>query len=105
MLRMLKKCRKFAISLNPKKSFFAMKEGKLIGNIIYQEGIKIDPKRVKAIRKIDLSRNKVEVQSFMEKVNFLRIFIAPFAETIKYITNMLGNDQEIWWMHEARQSF
>ena len=65
-----------------------MKEGKLIGNIIYQEGIKIYPKRVKAIRKIELSGNKVEVQSFMEKVNFLRIFIAPFAETVKYITNM-----------------
>ena len=30
LLRMLKKCRKFGISLNPKNSFFAMKEGKLL---------------------------------------------------------------------------
>ena len=28
------KCRKFGISLNPKKSHFAMEEGKLLGHII-----------------------------------------------------------------------
>ena len=48
------KCRKFGISLNPKKSFFSMKEGKLLGHIISQEGIRIDPKRVEEIHKIDL---------------------------------------------------
>ena len=106
LLRTFKKCRKFGISLNPKKSFFAMKEGNFLRNTISQEGIKIDPKRIKDIRKIQLPGNpKEEVQSFLGKVNFLIIFNAPFAETVKYITNMLGNDQEIWWMPESRQSF
>ena len=72
---MFRKCRKFGISLNPKKSFFAMKEGNLLGHIISQEGTKIDPKRVEAIRKIELPQNKVEVQSFLGKVNFMRSFI------------------------------
>ena len=61
LLKTCKKWRKFGISLNPKKSFFAMKEGKMLGNIISQEGIKIDPKRVEAINKIELPRTKVEV--------------------------------------------
>ena len=69
LLRMFRKCLKFIISLNPKKSFFVMKEGKLLGHIISREGIKIDPNRVEAIRKIELPRNKVEVQSFLGKVN------------------------------------
>ena len=43
------KCRKFGISLNPKKSHFAMEEGKLLGHIIYERGIKIDPNRVATI--------------------------------------------------------
>lgn len=43
------KCRKFGISLNPKKSHFAMLEGKLLGHIISKDGIKIDPSRVQAI--------------------------------------------------------
>ena len=35
LLRMFRKCRKFIISLNTNKSFFCMKEGKLLGNIIF----------------------------------------------------------------------
>ena len=54
--RVFKKCRRFGISLNPKKSHFAMKEGKLLGHIISNDGIKIDPKRVQDIQKIDFSR-------------------------------------------------
>jgi len=49
LLRVFRKCRRFGISLNPMKSNFSMKEGKLLGHIISQEGIRIDPKRVEAI--------------------------------------------------------
>ena len=93
LLRMFRKCRKFGISLNPKNSFFAMKEGKMLGNIISYEGIRVDLKRVEVISKIDIPRNKVEVQSFLGKVNFLRIFIVAFAEIVKYITDVLGKDK------------
>jgi hypothetical protein len=41
--RAFQKCRKFGISLNPKKSNFGMEEGNLLANIISKEGIKIDP--------------------------------------------------------------
>ena len=44
------KCRKFGLSLNPKKSLFAMQEGKLLGHIVSAEGVKIDPDRVEAIQ-------------------------------------------------------
>jgi len=36
------KCRKYGLSLNPKKSHFAMQEGKLLGHIVCKKGIKID---------------------------------------------------------------
>ena len=83
LLRGFRKCSKFGISLNPKKSNFAMKEGNFLGHIISQEGIKIDPKRVEAIQKIELPRNKTEVQSFLGKVIFLRRFIVAFAEIVR----------------------
>ena len=61
--------------------------------------------RVEAIQKIKLPSNKVEVQSFLGKVNFLRIFIVSFAEIVKYVTDMLGKDKEIKWTFEAKQYF
>ena len=55
------KCRKFDLSLNPKKYFSTMKEGKLFGHIISKDGVKVDLERVAAIDKIGLPRNKKEV--------------------------------------------
>ena len=60
-----------------------MTEGKLLGRIVFAEGIKIDPERVKAILKISIPRNKKEIQSFIGKINFLRWFIPNFAEIVK----------------------
>jgi hypothetical protein len=103
--RAFQKCRKFGISLNPKKSNFSMEEGKLLGHIISKEGIKVDPNRVEGILKIGIPRRKKEVQSFLGKVNFLRRFIPNLAEIIKHITNMLKKGNEIKWIPEARKYF
>jgi hypothetical protein len=103
--KVFQKCRKFGISLNPKKSHFGVEEGKLLGHIISKEGIKIDPNRVEGILKIDTPRSKKEVQSFLGKVNFLRRFIPNLAEIIKHITCMLRKGNEIKWNPEAKKYF
>jgi hypothetical protein len=83
------KCRKFGLSLNPKKSLFAMKECKLLGQKFSAEAIKIDPSRVEAIKTLSLPSSPREIESFLGKINFLRIFISNFAELVKLITSML----------------
>jgi hypothetical protein len=81
--RVFQKCRKFGISMNPKKSNFSMEEGNFLGHIISKEGIKVDPTKVEGILKIGIPRSKREVQSFLGKVNFLRRFIPNLVEIIK----------------------
>jgi hypothetical protein len=99
------KCRKFGLSLNPKKSHFAMQEGKLLGHIVSREGIKIDPEMVEVIDTINVPRNIKEIQSFLGKIFFLRRFIPNFAEIVKLITDMLKKDSEAKWTTEAKASF
>ena len=52
------KCKKFGLSLNPKKSLFSMKEGKILGHIVSVEGVRIDSSRVEAIQTLSLRRSK-----------------------------------------------
>jgi hypothetical protein len=99
------KCRKFGLSLNPKKSLFAMKEGKLLGHIVLAEGVRIDPSRVEAIQTLSFPRYKKEVQAFLGKINFLRRFVSNFAELVKHFTSMLRKGNEIKWTAEPRESF
>lgn len=89
------KCRKYGLSLNPKKSLFAMEEGKLLGHIISKDGIHIDLACVQAIQQIDLPRNKKEIQSFNGKMNFLRRFMPNLAEHLKEMTSMLKKDSQV----------
>jgi hypothetical protein len=103
--RVFLKCRRFCLSLNPKKSLFSMQEGKLLGNIVSAEGVRIDPDRVEAIQALSLPRSKKEVQAFLGRINFLRRFVSNFAELVKHITTMLKKGHEIKWTAEPRKSF
>jgi hypothetical protein len=99
------KCRRFGLSLNPKKSLFSMKEGKLLGHIVSAEGVRIDPSRVEAIQTLSLPRSRKEVQSFLGKINFLRRFVSNFVEMVKLITTMLRKGNEVKWTTESQNSF
>jgi hypothetical protein len=72
--QVFERCREYGISLNPAKSVLGVDEGKL-GHIIAKDGVKIDPKRVEAIKRIPLPQTKKTLQSFLGQINFVRIFI------------------------------
>lgn len=88
------KCRRYGLSLNPKKYQFALSEGKLLGHILVQ-GVKIDPKQVKSISHIPLPKNKKEVQAFFGRINFLRRFIPNYVEIVKGIIDMIKKGNEV----------
>jgi hypothetical protein len=93
------------LSLNPKKSHFAMQKGKLFDHIVSKDGIKVDPKRVEAIDLINIPRNRKEIQSFFGKTKIFRRFIPNFVEIIKLITDMIKKDNEVKWTTEFKASF
>ena len=99
------KCKKYGISLNHRKSNFALEEGKLLGHIISKEGIRINPDRVKGILNVEEPRSKKEIQSFIDQVNFLRRFIPSFAEILMDIIDMIRKDHEIKWTVGAKKAF
>ena len=96
------KCRKYGLSLNPKKYVFALEEGKLLGHIFSKQGVKIDPTRVEAIQMSPLPRSKKDIQIFLGKINFLRRFVPNYAEIVRNITNMLKKNAEVRWDKEER---
>jgi hypothetical protein len=100
-----KKCHKFGLSPNPKKSHFEMQESKILGHIVSRDGVKIDSKRIEAIYTINIPRNRKEIQSFSGKIIFLRRFIPNFAEIVNLITYMLKKYNEVKWKNEAKAAF
>jgi hypothetical protein len=46
LITIFERCKKYGISLNPKKSIFGVDKGKHLGHIASEKGISIDPERV-----------------------------------------------------------
>ena len=95
--KVLERCRKFGISLNPKKSIFVVTEGIFLGFVVSKEGIMIDPERTEAISRIPFPTTKKSMQSFMGKINFVRRFVPSFSEIVCPLQNMIKKDGSFLW--------
>jgi hypothetical protein len=103
--KVLMQCRKFGISLNPSKSIFGVTEGKLLGHIVSDSGISIDPERIAAILNLPAPTSKKEVQSFMGVINFVHRFVPYFAVMVKPIHNLLKQDHPFSWTDDVENAF
>ena len=81
--KVLQRCRDHGVSLNAKKLVFCVIEGKMLGHILSQDGVKIDPDRVKPIQQLSLPLSKIGVKSFFGQVNFLRRFVQSIVNMMK----------------------
>jgi hypothetical protein len=93
--RIFNRCRRYGISLNPKKYVFSVDEGRLLRFIVSKEGMMIDLERTESISKIPPPHNKKSMQSFLVNINFVRIFVPSFVETIKPLQDMIKNNVDL----------
>jgi hypothetical protein len=78
LTQIFERCRKYGISLNPKKTIFGVDEGKILGHIISKYGINIDPES-QGNFSTPSPHNKKSMQSFFGKINFVRKFTPEFC--------------------------
>jgi len=93
LIKVSERCRLYDVSLNPKKSFCIVTQGKLLVHIVCKEGICIDTKRIKAINDLKPPTSKKGVQSFFSKIDFVRRFVPDYASIVKPINLLLKKEQ------------
>jgi hypothetical protein len=84
-----KKMCQYGLKMNPLKCAFGLLADKFFGFFIPEHGIEIDPKKVESIKNIKAPTYKKELQSFLDKVNYLRRFISNLSGKVKAFTPIL----------------
>ena len=67
--KLFERLRKYRLRLNPAKCTFGVKSGKLLGFIVSQKGIRVDPEKVKAILEMPEPRIEKQVRGFLGRLN------------------------------------
>ena len=67
----------------------------MLGYIVSQKGIKVDPDKAKAITEIPVPKIEKEIRGFLEKLQFISRFIAKLIAVCEPIFKLLRKDQPV----------
>jgi hypothetical protein len=103
--KLFSRLRKFRLRLNHNKCTFGVRSGKLLGFIVSQKGIEVDPDKVKAIHNMPAPRTEKEVRGFLGRLNYIARFISHLTATCESIFKLLRKDQAIEWNEDCQKAF
>jgi hypothetical protein len=83
--------------LHPKKCVFHTKEIEFLGYILTQDGIKMNPAKVKTVLNWPIPKTVIEIQEFMRFANFYRRFIKGYSGIVIPLTNLTKKDKAFSW--------
>ena len=85
-----------------KQVAFGVSAGQFLGFMVHERGIEISQKTILAIDKVEVPTTKVELQSLIGKINFIRRFISNLSGKIQLFGSLLKlkADQEFVWREE-----
>ncbi|KAK1618418.1 hypothetical protein QYE76_023935 [Lolium multiflorum] len=96
---------RYKIKLNPKKCFFGVPGGQVLGYFISARGIEANPLKIKAILDMEPSKNLHQVQQLAGRLAALSRFIAKLGEKALPFYNLMKKSEKFEWTDEAQESF
>ena len=87
------------------KCEFWLREVSFFGNLVLQEGIRVDPRKMEVTIEWKPPRNVTEVRSFLGLAGYYRRFAKGFSMTVASLTRLLHKNVKFEWSEKCRASF
>jgi len=101
---LIERLRRTNLKLQLDKCEFLKIEVTYLGHVISKDGVKPDPKKLKAIRQFPRPKIPKNIKQFLGLAIYYRRFIPNFSKLIKSLTN-LKNDTRFEWISAQEESF
>ncbi|RVW25856.1 Retrovirus-related Pol polyprotein from transposon 412 [Vitis vinifera] len=103
--RFFERIRKFRLRLNPKKCTFGVTSGKLLGHMVSERGIEVDPDKIKATLDMPASKTEKEIRGFLDRLQYISRFIARLTDVCEPIFHLLRKNQSTVWNDDCQLAF
>ncbi|XP_074300207.1 putative mitochondrial protein AtMg00860 [Silene latifolia] len=90
---------------NPRKCTFWVTSGKLLGYVVSQRGIEINPSKIKALIKIPQPQIEKEVRGLLGKVQYISPFISKLTMIWEPIFKKLKKKDHTMWGDDCQKAF
>lgn len=95
--KFFERIRKYKLRLNPHKCNFGVTSGKLLGYVVTNQGIEVDPSKVNAIREMPPLKTEKEIRGFLGRLQYISRFIAKLTTTCEPIFKLLRKGEPKRW--------
>jgi hypothetical protein len=103
--KLFDRLRKYKLRLNPKKCVFGASTGKLLGYMVSERGIEVDPVKVRAILEMPAPKTEKEVRGLLGRLQYISRFIARLTPICEPIFKLLKKNAQIKWTEECQVAF
>ncbi|PKI42997.1 hypothetical protein CRG98_036611 [Punica granatum] len=103
--RLFDRLMEYKLRLNPAKCTFGARSGKLLGFLVSERGIEVDPDKVKAIKELPPPSSAREVRDFLGRLNYIARFIANLTDKCQPLFRLLRKNAAIEWDEECQKAF
>ena len=97
--------RQHKMRLNPAKCVFGVIKGKVLGYMVTDRGIEVDPSKVKAITEMQAPRTQKEVKGFMGRLQYISRFVNQLTTMCEPIFKLLKKNASLEWDARCQQAF
>ena len=105
LINFLDICRKNTLTLNPDKMQFRLPQVSFFGHQWSAKGLSPDPKKVAAVKRMDLPEDVETMRSFLGLVNYLNRFSPHLAELSEPLREVCRQDTEFQLTKSVRGAF
>lgn len=92
--KVLIRCQETNLSLSHEKSRMLFTKGVVLGHIISQNGIEVDPAKIKVISNLSVPQSQKDIRIFLGHVGYYRCFIENFKKIAAPLFKFLSKDIE-----------
>ena len=103
--RVLDRCVSTNLVLNFEKCHFMVKQGIVLGHVVSNTGISVDPAKVDVISSLPYPSSLRKVRSFLGHAGFYRRFIKDFSMVALPLSRLLQKDIEFEFSEDCKQAF
>ena len=105
LTKVLDRLRDAGLRLKPKKCCFAKLEVEYLGHVVSAQGVRTDPKKLKAINEYPTPTNLKTLCSFLGLASYYRKFIANFSKVANPLHALTRKDVPFVWTAQCQAAF